>query len=547
MSAALARLRDALENPIVVVQLRAALRRRRFAVLLTVLLALLALAVLVTVWSLGRHNDNPGVAGRAAFLTFYGLELLLVLVIFPAVACTAIVEERINKSLDLLVTTRLRARRIILGKLFGALIYGLTFLVATAPLIAISFLFGGVRPLQIVGAYASLALAGLVAASYGVLVSTIATSAAGAVVRTFVLLPFVCVCVLLPAGVLVAGGLVDRIGQTHFVSSATQDLATGDGGLLSAALVWGSALGWIATWVSLFLIVAANQIKPPLADRTTAPRLWFVTAATAWLAVGCLGLRLVETPGSIKAAYALAVTIGVLGFAGLAFAADDGGPLRRPDRFQGWRRLLTPTAGHGALFVLLCAAVAFGALAATGASLPKGTRANLESPGSILSWGAAWGLGFVLTLTQAGVLLSRLARSGKLARIWLIVALAAITLFPAMWFGLDLRTDRGQLYKGYALSPLTALWSIYEPPNRLDRQLVLFGVSGSEINDAEAELFARFAVEETPEEERQARREELVDGLVAKGVRVREASTAFYLLLGLALLGANRRVGRESR
>ena len=149
MSAARAffeRILDRLENPILIKELRGAFRRRRYLYLLTTLLGLAGVIVLGTVSYLSASEGDPSDAGRISFMAFFTIELFLVSLVFPAFSCTSIIEERLGKSFDLLVTTRLEAGQIILGKLLASTIYGFTFIAASAPLVAIAFLYGGVTP-----------------------------------------------------------------------------------------------------------------------------------------------------------------------------------------------------------------------------------------------------------------------------------------------------------------------------------------------------------------------------------------------------------------
>src|SRR5205814_588342 len=90
----------------------------------------------------------------------------------PAFSCTSIVEERLNRSLDLLLVTRLRPWEVFAGKLFAAFVYCATFLAGTLPVVALSFLFGGVEPSAIVAVYAcGLATALLICAGAALLFS----------------------------------------------------------------------------------------------------------------------------------------------------------------------------------------------------------------------------------------------------------------------------------------------------------------------------------------------------------------------------------------
>ena len=97
-------------NPIAVRELQAAFRRRRFLVALTVCLCLVSVALIIGLAMLGEEvaaEANPARLGRALFGTFTKIQVFIILLLFPAFSCTAITDERANRSYDLLVVTRL--------------------------------------------------------------------------------------------------------------------------------------------------------------------------------------------------------------------------------------------------------------------------------------------------------------------------------------------------------------------------------------------------------------------------------------------------------
>src|SRR5207237_9097459 len=100
----------------------------------------------------GNADEDQARLGQSIFAAF-GVAVGLVAILFPAFSCMTIVEERQQKSLDLLLTTCLAPWEIFAGKLLGSFMYCFTFLVATLPVVALSFLFGGVEPSAIVAAY----------------------------------------------------------------------------------------------------------------------------------------------------------------------------------------------------------------------------------------------------------------------------------------------------------------------------------------------------------------------------------------------------------
>ena len=96
---------------------------------------------------------SGGTIGRYLFFGIVGIELFLVTFIAPAFTAGAISGERERQTYDLLKTTLLPARALIVGKMTSALSYVFLLLLAAIPLQSIAFLFGGVteaeRPAQL--------------------------------------------------------------------------------------------------------------------------------------------------------------------------------------------------------------------------------------------------------------------------------------------------------------------------------------------------------------------------------------------------------------
>lgn len=87
------------------------------------------------------------VAGNRGAFLFYALAVCLLAAVFsvaPAVASSALSSERENDTFDLLLISGLRARSIVLGKLFAAVLFVLLLASTTLPGFAIAWMFGGV-------------------------------------------------------------------------------------------------------------------------------------------------------------------------------------------------------------------------------------------------------------------------------------------------------------------------------------------------------------------------------------------------------------------
>ncbi len=143
-------------------ELRGRMRGRRAFVALTFYLGILA----GFAWMLealqasafqsngfGGANYQSAQIGTGIFAGLLVLQTLLILVLAPAFTTGAISQEREKQTLDLLVTTPVSSLSIVLGKLFSALAWAFLLVIASIPLTAMVFVFGGVAPEDLVRGY----------------------------------------------------------------------------------------------------------------------------------------------------------------------------------------------------------------------------------------------------------------------------------------------------------------------------------------------------------------------------------------------------------
>jgi ABC-type transport system involved in multi-copper enzyme maturation permease subunit len=143
-------------------ELRGRMRGRRAFVALTFYLAILAgfAWMLEALQASAFQNNGFGGAnyqsaqiGTGIFAGLLVLQTLLILVLAPAFTTGAISQEREKQTLDLLVTTPVSSLSIVLGKLFSALAWAFLLVIASIPLTAMVFVFGGVAPEDLVRGY----------------------------------------------------------------------------------------------------------------------------------------------------------------------------------------------------------------------------------------------------------------------------------------------------------------------------------------------------------------------------------------------------------
>ncbi len=142
-------------------ELRGRMRGRRAFVVLTVYLLLLgAFAWMVELFlerqyaqSFGGFTYASAEIGRGVFTALLLLETLLVCLLAPAFTAGAISQEREKQTLDLLAATPISSLAIVIGKLLSALTYVFLLILASLPLTALVFVFGGVAPDDVVRGY----------------------------------------------------------------------------------------------------------------------------------------------------------------------------------------------------------------------------------------------------------------------------------------------------------------------------------------------------------------------------------------------------------
>ena len=139
-----------MDNPVILKELRGRMRGRQAFVLLTVYLGLIAVFIVLVYNLLGLTSSitwDPSArqgAGKAIFGTVVMLELLLLSFIAPGLTAGAITSERERQTFEILRTTLLSARSLVLGKLSSALSYLLLLIIAALPIQSLAFLLGGV-------------------------------------------------------------------------------------------------------------------------------------------------------------------------------------------------------------------------------------------------------------------------------------------------------------------------------------------------------------------------------------------------------------------
>jgi len=176
-------------------ELRGRMRGPRAFIALTFYLVLLA-GFTVMIYLLQQQaaaqaafgSGNPYVSaqvGQAVFATLLFLQILLVVFLAPAATSGAISLEREKQTLDLLAATPVSTLAIVVGKLASALAFVIVLILASIPLTAVVFVFGGVAPEDIVRGYVVLLVTAIGFGSVGILLSSMTRRTQSATVLTY--------------------------------------------------------------------------------------------------------------------------------------------------------------------------------------------------------------------------------------------------------------------------------------------------------------------------------------------------------------------------
>ena len=176
-------------------ELRGRMRGRRAFLFLTFYLVVLAgfawMLELIEEQSVGTQFNGAFFAsasvGREVFIGMIMFQTLLVVFLAPAYTSGAISLEREKQTLDMLATTPISSLAIVLGKLASALTFVFLLILASIPLTALVFTFGGVSPDDLIRGYLVLFVTGFGLGSVGLFASTLVRRTQAATVLTYFL------------------------------------------------------------------------------------------------------------------------------------------------------------------------------------------------------------------------------------------------------------------------------------------------------------------------------------------------------------------------
>jgi hypothetical protein len=334
-------------SPIVVKEVRQVARGREFNYSFG---ASLVAGLGVAFFGAADALTGSGTSGSWTFAALMGCLAVLGLAVVPLGAFSALRNERLEQTLELITLTALSPRRVVIGKLLAQGVKLATLFAAIAPFIAMSFLLGGIDFVTILLSLLVLFMASMWACAVCLFLSTLLKSRAMGGVA------FGVVAIVL--------FLVFGLGGNLFFLARRVGFA---GGPFAASGATGSPFWWVlaiattlclASMVNLVLL-AENRLSVPTENRVTPLRVGFLVQ---FLLIAAWTLAFINEPERVRSNAVEA--LGVFGGLHLAVVAmftvtEDlvvsRRVLLRMKPSSPWRWLLAmfrPGGGRGAVYVL---------------------------------------------------------------------------------------------------------------------------------------------------------------------------------------------------
>lgn len=190
-------------NPVLRKEIKTSTRTWKTPLLVTLYVGLLLAIMSFAFWTQTVDSYNPTVEPSFVRDLFIGLayfQLFLVLFLSPSMTTASISGERQRSTFDVLLATRLSTRSIILGKLCAGLFKILMLIVASIPVFAIIYMFGGIGFIDLLLFIGVCMVAALMMGSIGILMSTVFKKTTTASVISYGILMFLTIGTMMLTG-----------------------------------------------------------------------------------------------------------------------------------------------------------------------------------------------------------------------------------------------------------------------------------------------------------------------------------------------------------
>ena len=136
-------------SPLLMKELRSRMRDKKTPLWVTLILFITALVIVMVMFF--DNNDTRDLSGIGS-ITFYIISSALYFfsaITSATVSAATFSMEREQETLEMLLLTRMSGLQLVLGKIYGSMAYILYLVVIFVPIAAVSFIFGGISPWQL--------------------------------------------------------------------------------------------------------------------------------------------------------------------------------------------------------------------------------------------------------------------------------------------------------------------------------------------------------------------------------------------------------------
>jgi len=310
-----------LENPVLLKEMRVRMRGGRAYWLMAAYVVALGVCFVLMYFStlalnrMANHTVNPRFAqelGRGFYIAMSIVQMVLGMLIAPALTSGALTIEREQRSFDLLAISLMRPRSIVFGKLASALSFIMLLVFASVPLVSVCFMLGGVDFREFGAAYAVIIGSAFFFGVIGLFCSSLMQRTTTAAMLAYALVGFFAV------GTVMLADFADlRFGTGNFVSQVLMLLnpfavigdicrGVGRGGFFSTLTGvlprWGEMLILYAVMSLPLLWIAVRRTKPWSEGEGSARRVSTSSRATTRTTTMSEMARLMTVPAKKKTA-----------------------------------------------------------------------------------------------------------------------------------------------------------------------------------------------------------------------------------------------------
>ncbi|MBO4863602.1 MAG: ABC transporter permease subunit [Eubacterium sp.] len=136
----------------------------------------------------GVYSNTDMYSGYIYFFPIVGItELIIIALIVPIITASSISGERERKTMDVLLTTTITSTNIILGKIGSAVIRVMIFIIASLPLLSVSFIVGGLSWITLLEYVVMAFIFACFAGSVGTFASSVCRKSITAIILSYVI------------------------------------------------------------------------------------------------------------------------------------------------------------------------------------------------------------------------------------------------------------------------------------------------------------------------------------------------------------------------